>query len=1484
MRLNEKSISTDMMAGSAADDRKAIAPPCTCPLDLSTVKRTSNTTPRTRPRIFGLQEAPTYYPTELEFKDPIRYIQSIRPEAEKFGIVKIVPPDTYKPGFAIDTKDFRFKTRVQKLNSMEGETRANVNYLEQLYKFHRLHGHPINKVPQLDKRPIDLFRLKKEVARRGGYQKVTKQKKWAEIGRDLGYTRKQCTSMSNALKSAFGRIILPYEIWLMEHKEEVEAHTTTTTFMSSSSPDSSYATSSPTPPPTQSLSSSTTNTAPPTNEIGQVCEICNTGDNEDSILLCDGCDSGYHMYCLNPPLQTVPKSDWFCVKCLTASGRDYGFEDGSEYSLESFQKLCTKFKTDWFANKQQHRDNITEEDCEDEFWRLVENPHETCQVEYGADLHSTMHGSGFPPIEGGGDDNVAHRTGNALWNLNVLPVLPDSLFTHIKTDISGMMVPWLYVGMCFSAFCWHNEDHYTYSINYMHFGETKTWYGVPGSDTAKFEATMRAAVPELFEQQPDLLFELVTMLSPERLIKENVKVYAVDQRPGQFVVTFPKAYHSGFNHGFNFCEAVNFAPLEWIEHGLECVNLYKKYRRQPCFSHDELLVTTANADHSPQVANWLQGALMEMQQRETKERRDFLKKYPNITRIIEDKSLSENLQQCDYCHCYVYLSRVTCECNTKAGCLDHMTELCHCDISKKTLTCRYSDEQLEMLVRTVTQRTNMGTTAWNDMAKQVLSEDPNPSLQTMQRLLQDAKQQGASVRETRWLQIYVDKVTQWLNEANKYIVRRSAFQSKATVIPSHDNEFYTGERYKRIGELLDMSTTIAFQPPEIDQLRDTYDRLTQYRNDMIQTLDKQYQDIHSQYNTFKTLLGEGMALGGDFPEMLRLKKIVDRKEWYDEAASAIQNPSAAVNVLDKLVSDATHCKIPHDDSTYLALKKRQGHTTDWMSRARHMLNGSRRTHPVTRQEIQQLVEDGKRLPKSSMHNKVHSLANSALDVIEQIDEILGYARDSERLADRPGMKDLHRVLKLAHALPIKVEGTDQLQDEAVRMDGWIGKVRKIFSSIQHGKTFDATVENLADNVKRVTRDTIGVLHNDAAMEQDLYCFCHGPESGLMIECDVCHEWYHSTCVNMLLKDAELDQSFICTICDKTIIKRYIGRINADDLITVVDDAEQLLFVPKIFPILSDMVMRFKLYRSRLQTFCNKEFTTEDLPIIKKYLRGIEGLKISMDDEANLLQNKMLSIDFSNPPQSPMQQPKQEQPETPRNQTTPTLQSQHVPKQQDDVPLKQPQHESSPPQMSPKQELQPKKHNSFRHHPKHNPWLPKTAAGPFQSDVYCVCQRVFNMNEATSPMIGCDICHGWFHIECVNFTRTDLLSMNRYSCMECISKKRLQPSPSIATAPQQKSPIMTNSSSPTTIRIKLNRTQLPSPTSSSSSSHTSLPMTTTSATTTNSAKRRLSFNSDASPYQHSSPHKQPKVSSSDSSSAHPSPLAAFTPTSISPSNP
>jgi len=54
---------------------------------------------------------------------------------------------------------------------------------------------------------------------------VTAGKKWAEIGRGLSYTRKQCTSMSNALKSSYLNIIMPYEIYLAKNKQaSTETH------------------------------------------------------------------------------------------------------------------------------------------------------------------------------------------------------------------------------------------------------------------------------------------------------------------------------------------------------------------------------------------------------------------------------------------------------------------------------------------------------------------------------------------------------------------------------------------------------------------------------------------------------------------------------------------------------------------------------------------------------------------------------------------------------------------------------------------------------------------------------------------------------------------------------------------------------------------------------------------------------------------------------------------------------------------------------------------------------------------------------------------------------------------------------------------------------------------------------------------------------------------------------------------------------------
>ena len=38
-----------------------------------------------------------------------------------------------------------------------------------------------------------------------------------------------------------------------------------------------------------------------------------------------------------------------------------------------------------------------------------------------------------------------------------------SLLRHVEENIPGVMVPWVYVGMLFSSFAWHIEDHMFYS-------------------------------------------------------------------------------------------------------------------------------------------------------------------------------------------------------------------------------------------------------------------------------------------------------------------------------------------------------------------------------------------------------------------------------------------------------------------------------------------------------------------------------------------------------------------------------------------------------------------------------------------------------------------------------------------------------------------------------------------------------------------------------------------------------------------------------------------------------------------------------------------------------------------------------------------------------------------------------------------------------------------------------------------------------------
>ncbi|CAM0946371.1 unnamed protein product [Alopecurus aequalis] len=61
-----------------------------------------------------------------------------------------------------------------------------------------------------------------------------------------------------------------------------------------------------------------------------VCKVCGIDRDDDSVLLCDKCDSEYHTYCLNPPLARIPQGNWYCPSCTPGQKKsrlDQGVQD-----------------------------------------------------------------------------------------------------------------------------------------------------------------------------------------------------------------------------------------------------------------------------------------------------------------------------------------------------------------------------------------------------------------------------------------------------------------------------------------------------------------------------------------------------------------------------------------------------------------------------------------------------------------------------------------------------------------------------------------------------------------------------------------------------------------------------------------------------------------------------------------------------------------------------------------------------------------------------------------------------------------------------------------------------------------------------------------------------------------------------------------------------------------------------------------------------
>ncbi|KAJ0048148.1 hypothetical protein Pint_15199 [Pistacia integerrima] len=686
----------------------------------------------------NIPSAPVYYPTEDEFKDPLEYVYKIRTEAEPYGICKIVPPKSWKPPFALDLGSFTFPTKTQAIHQLQARPAACDSKTFELEYSRFLEEHCGKKLKKVlfEGEELDLCKLFNAVKRFGGYDKVVKEKKWGEVFRFVRLNKKISECGKHVLCQLYHKHLYDYEKYYNKLNKEVSKvckrglnedvkNENKVEFLSSKRRRRNN---------NDCERVRVCDNVVKVEELDQICEQCKSGLHGEVMLLCDRCNKGWHIYCLSPPLKQIPPGNWYCLECLNSDKDSFGFVPGKRFSLESFRRVADRAKRKWLGSRSASRVQL-----EKKFWEIVEGSAGEVEVMYGSDLDTSVYGSGFPRVNDPRPESVGTNVWDEYcacpWNLNNLPKLKGSMLRTVHQNITGVMVPWLYIGMLFSAFCWHFEDHCFYSMNYHHWGDPKCWYSVPGSEAIAFEKVMKNSLPDLFDAQPDLLFQLVTMLNPSVLQENGVPVYSVLQEPGNFVITFPRSYHAGFNFGLNCAEAVNFAPADWLPHGGSGAELYQLYRKAAVLSHEELLCVVAKqSDRDSKALPYLKNELLRIYTKERMCREQLWKKgiikstpmcprkCPEYVGTVEDPT-------CIICRQYLYLSAVVCRCRPSASvCLEHWEHLCECKPRKLCLLYRHTLAELNDLFLTVDGCNPEETSESNSLKRQISSSNQTSAL------------------------------------------------------------------------------------------------------------------------------------------------------------------------------------------------------------------------------------------------------------------------------------------------------------------------------------------------------------------------------------------------------------------------------------------------------------------------------------------------------------------------------------------------------------------------------------------------------------------------------------------------------------------------------------------------------------------------------------------------------------------------------------
>lgn len=1290
--------------------------------------------------------------TELLDWDPIDLYEKTSDLGNKYGLIKLkiidqncslefttTNNDKY---YSILTCDqFCFETKKQLLCSKKVYN-ANVdNFYRKLFNFHKFIKvtdiNILSKLPSINKKVIDFYQLYNIVNLRGGFDKVCSKKSWAQIGREMGYSGKVNNSLSTVLRSAFVRILLDfdryeknqgndfitgtnsnnesnYDLRLTDYDHNLDKDTDMDADFNSSQL-------------IDNLNFQLEGTNLNFTRMKDIKLLRGLGTNKPDVK--NNISSGKknistNMLSGNPNL--VPSFQNFFEEYDNATSNNqanlvYDLKQIYEKSQTTLDDINCLFE-DIMPKDLIERNTSSIDEFQQLYHNVLIRQQSCIQVQSCTSQNSMAYGNrAWKRSNYGNDLDLLMDT----WNLNNLPLNPNSLFKFLNFDMSSFTNTNYNAGMIFTNSGWSANDMFLPSLDFHHFGSSKIWYTIAPEDFHKFEQYLASCTEESSSETVNLnlndesgylsssFFKCAELtyfdneksdnnsqnlssslrqyfnihndknndntskniqFSIDGLQKHGINVYRVAQESGSYIFKYPKCYSTSIGSNFFFSQSAYFAPKSWL-HYIEEGTRWSTDNKFLTGLHHELFLTNLYLFCKDEyIMNLIKPRITDILEKELDYRSNFTERFPEV-RIVNNKFdyISDfSLQSTVFSK--IVISDETGSINLSvpefldnievSGELREWT-LFNKSIKKVSISMEvyYSDEILEIILNShntlnlidILHEPNSNIPLEEEMSVYIREHHSNESipLDALQAILERSADKNSE---------FADKIIDLINRTKLDIIDCRNLLSEISHNFTNSKPNLTDFEVNPLAELNVPLTSQCMENFQKMVTRLEKSQITFPESEYILKLSQicqMFQNridkvIHStEIRKIHKLYLESFEIPVSSKYCEKIIRIVCRHKWlqlYYELFVSPEKSTAMITKSVKFLYDFLQygLKYAYDEDKFKLqkVKDRIILCQETFKKVRKMIRNIKLGNKIIVGDIVNLLDlvEKEKLPISTSMLKIFQ------DIVNKVEQ----AKTTEnplwrRLSvNKPYIDEMYGLIKANKdeylQLCYRFNGSerdrrlciDEIEDITMLSQQlkdcrkwflllkrvmWKQNMSKILDRITRCLNVDedcyTSKEDIVDNTDLTRSANQG---NNGRSES--YCICRKGDIGSMIQCDICEEWYHQSCIISdrvwNLPDGD-NIVFICPICD----------IHQDTVITrskfiIFSDLKQLLLDSLSLEVVPDretMTMLFMIYEA-VVTFHNHMKA-------RLYLNGLVNDKISVAEMKHYVKKaEGAQIDFA----------------------------------------------------------------------------------------------------------------------------------------------------------------------------------------------------------------------------------------------------------------